>query len=102
MFALYSFSNNPDPKTLLPVESRALLGRDQWVSTEHDGAVVTGRILAVLHHPDGEALYDVELPLQTGHGKTMRVVRFRRDLRAIGYDLGMVGPEEPADIAGRH
>ncbi len=62
---------------------RSRPGRDQWVSTEYNGATVTGRVLAVLRAPGGETLYEIELPLMTRRGGMTRVVRRADEMHPV-------------------
>ena len=84
MYAMYCASKKPLPTAIDPIEKHSLLALDKWVRTEHNGMVATGRVLAVLREPDGELLYEVELPLQTCRGGMTRVIRCTRDIFLLG------------------
>ena len=96
MIAIHSYCNSPAPRGAPTVESHSLLCLDQWVKTKHNGVAVIGRILAVLNCPESGKLYEVELPLlPTHHGRMTHIVRFARELCAIGC-------QKLTDVKGDH
>lgn len=60
------------------------LAGDQWVSTEHEGAWATGRVVAMRRGEDGVVLYEIELPLRSSHRGMTRVLRSTSQMRPLG------------------